>query len=135
VSQLAADLRENIYLSKGATEFYWSRFWSGDATTNPDKILSILEKLREFYVQLHREDRVWLDSLPQINRWSAKSEQNWFTQYLSHHMTVTYGQPLDTIVAALTGVAFDLSEGVDPETVRGRRRVSKRPEKSNQKTR
>ena len=43
------------------------------------------------------------------------------------------GQPLDSIVAALTEVAFDLPQGVDAETVRGRRRLINRPEKSNRK--
>jgi hypothetical protein len=38
-------------------------------------------------------------------------------------MRETYLLPFDSIVAALTEVAFDLRQGLAAETVRGRRRI------------
>jgi hypothetical protein len=135
VSLQASLLAQEIYVSKFNAELDWQRLWTGNANLNVDKVLEILNQLREFYARLDEEDRAYLDSLPRINRWNVKGQQRFVTEYLSRRMTETYGQPLDPIVATLAGVAFDLPEGVDPETVRGRRRVGKRPEKSNQKTR
>jgi len=134
-SQLAFLLWLEICKSKFNAEFDWPRLWAGDANLSVDKVLEILDQLREFYVRLDEEDRAYLDTLPRINRWKVKGHQKFVTEYLSHRTTETYGQPLDPIVAALAEVAFDLREGVGAETVRGRRRLGKRPEKSNQKPR
>jgi hypothetical protein len=73
--------------------------------------------------------------LPRVNRWNAKAHQKFFTEHLSAQMKKTYGRPLDSIVATLAEVAFDLHHGVGSETVRGRRRVGKAPEKLRRKTR
>ena len=73
--------------------------------------------------------------LPRVKRWNAKAHQKFFTDYLSARMKQTYGRPFDSIVAALAEVAFDLRDGVGSETVRGRRRVGKAPEKLRRKTR
>jgi hypothetical protein len=134
-SQLASFLWLEICQSKFNAQFYWPRLWTGDANLNVDKVLEILDQLREFYVRLDEEDHAFLDSLPRISRWNVKGHQKFVTEYLSHRTTETYGQPLDSIVAALAEVAFDLREGVGAETVRGRRRLGKTPEKSNQKPR
>jgi len=73
--------------------------------------------------------------LPNVTRRNIKSAQKFFTEFLSSRMKETYGRPLDSIVAALADVAFDLPQGVAGETVRGRRRIGSGPENSKQKTR
>jgi hypothetical protein len=125
-SQLANLLWLEICKSKFNAEFDWPRFWTGDANLSVDKVLEILDQLREFYARLDEEDRAFLDTLPRVSRWNVKGHQKFVSEYLSRRMTETYGEPLDPIVAALTEVAFDVPEGVGPETVRGRRRLAKR---------
>ena len=129
MSNLCLQLREEIYKCKLETESYWPRFWAGDKTLNPGNVLSILDHLREFYVRMHAEYKELLAQLPPVYRWNAKAHQKFFTEYLSAQMKKTSGRPLDSIVAALAEVAFDLHHGVGSETVRGRRRVGKAPEK------
>jgi hypothetical protein len=98
-------------------------------------VLLILDQLRDFLVSLSDEYRGLLNLLPPIKRWDAKAHQRFYTEFVSGRMKEAYGRPLDAIVAALVQVAFDLSEGVATETVRGRRRPADRPEKSKRKTR
>ena len=86
-------------------------------------------------MRMHVEYEELLRFLPRVNRWNDRGHQKFFTEVLSAQMKKTYGRPLDSIVAALAEVAFDLHHGVDSETVRGRRRVGKAPEKLRRKTR
>jgi hypothetical protein len=132
---LAQFLWEEIYKNKLQIDFYWPRFWRGDAAVNSDRVLLILDQLRDFYVSLSDEYRDLLNLLPTINRWDAKADQRFYTEFVSRQMKAAYGHPFDGIVAALAGVALDLPEGVATETVRGRRRLGNRPEKSKRKTR
>ena len=134
VSHLCLWLWEEIYKCKLETESYWPRFWKGDVTINADKVLLILDQLREFYVGMHAEYQDLLHWLPRVNRWNPKAHQKFFTEFLSARMRETYGRPFDRTVAALAEVAFDVSDGVGSETVRGRRRLGKPPEKSKKKT-
>jgi ABC-type xylose transport system substrate-binding protein len=94
-----------------------------------------MDQLRVFYLRVDEENRAFLASLPKIKRWNAKAAQKFFTDFLSGCMTETYAQPLDAIVAALAEVAFDLHQGLDAETVRGRRRIAGTPENSKRKSR
>jgi hypothetical protein len=135
VSNLCLRLWEEICKCRLETESYWPRFWAGDKALNPDNVLSILDHLREFYVRMHGEYKELLQQLPRVNRWDTKAHQKFFTEVLSAQMKKTYGRPLDSIVAALAEVAFNLRHGVDSETIRGRRRVGKAPEKLRRKTR
>jgi hypothetical protein len=123
ITHLCVRLAEAICKCKSDTESYWPRFWGGDQTINTDKVLSILDHLREFYVRMHAEYEELLRLLPRVNRWNAKAHQKFFTEFLSAQMKKTHGRPFDSIVAALAEVAFDLRHGVGSETVRGRRRV------------
>jgi hypothetical protein len=134
-STLCQLLYEQVYITKPEAHSYWKQFWSGDTTITPEKIVEILDQLRAFYVQLHKDQQAFIDTLPRVNRWNAKAHQRFFTEFLSSRFQATFDQPLDSIVAALTGVAFALPEGVASETVRGRRRLGKTPEKIMQKTR
>jgi hypothetical protein len=134
-SYLFQCLHSQVYITKPEADFYWKRFWSGDATMGPDKVVEILDQLRAFYAKLHTDQQTFIDALPRVNRWNAKAQQKFFTEYLSDRFRVTFNQPLDAIVAALTSVAFDLREGIAAETVRGRRRFGKTPEKSIKKPR
>jgi hypothetical protein len=135
VSNLCLRLWEEIYACKLETELYWPHFWVGEKTLNPDNVLSILDHLREFYVRMHAEYEELLRLLPRVNRWNTKAHQKFFTEFLSAQMKKTYGRPLDEMVAGLTNVAFDLDQGVGSETIRGRRRLGKAPEKLRRKTR
>jgi hypothetical protein len=135
ITHLCVGLAEAICKCKSDNESYWPRFWEGDRTINTDKVLSILGHLREFYERMHVEYEELLRFLPRVNRWSDKGHQKFFAECLSAQMKKTYGRPLDEIVAGLTNVAFDLDQGVGSETIRGRRRVGKAPEKLRRKTR
>jgi hypothetical protein len=135
MTHLCVGLAEGICKCKSDTELYWPRFWEGDRTINADKALSILDHLREFYLRMHEEYEELLHFLPQVNRWNDKAHQKFFTEYLSAQMKKAYGRPFDSIVAALGDVAFDLHDGIGSETVRGRRRIGKAPEKLRQKAR
>ncbi len=123
-SQLAYPLWDQISSLKLQTDFYWARLWQGDKTVSTDQVLAILEQLGEFYARMDKEYRNLLSALPRVTRWSPKGGHKFFTEYLSRRMQETYGRPLDSIVAALGEVAFDLTQGVASETVRGRRRLS-----------
>jgi hypothetical protein len=135
LSQLSHQLWEEIFKAKVETESYWPAFWEGDKSISPDQVLSILDQLRVFYVRMAVEYRALLAMLPNVTRRNIKSAQKFFTEFLSSRMKETYGRPLDSIVAALADVAFDLPQGVAGETVRGRRRIGSGPENSKQKTR
>jgi hypothetical protein len=130
---LANLLSVEISSLKDETDLYWSRFWGGDKSITPDRILEILDQLRLFYLQMDAEYRAGVAALPEVKRWSPKGRQRFFTEYLSKRMTETYGHPFDSIVAALADVAFDLPDGVVAETIRGRRRGRAPPEISVQK--
>jgi hypothetical protein len=73
VSNLCLRLWEEIYTCKLETESYWPRFWAGDKTLNPDRVLSTLEQLREFYVRMHVEYQELLRLLPRVDRWNTKA--------------------------------------------------------------
>jgi hypothetical protein len=135
VSGYALLLREGIYELKTETDIHWHRLWGGDKSITPDQVLAIMDQLRVFYLRVDEENRAFLASLPKIKRWNAKAAQKFFTDFLSGCMTETYAQPLDAIVAALAEVAFDLHQGLDAETVRGRRRIAGTPENSKRKSR
>ena len=124
-STLCQILYERVYVTKPEADFYWKRFWSGDPTITTGKVIEILDQLGAFYAQLHRDLQTFIDTLPRVNRWNAKAHQKFFSEFLSDRFRAAFDQPLDSIVAALTGVAFDLRDGVASETVRGRRRPGK----------
>jgi hypothetical protein len=85
---------------------------------------------------LHDEYRLQLAAFPRVKRWSGeKAAQKFLTEHISSYMNKTYGQPYDSIVAALVEVACDLPQGLAAETVRGRRRGVSAPEKSHRKLR
>jgi hypothetical protein len=128
-------LREEVLGLKAQTDSHWSRLWSGEAAITPDRVLAILEQLHVFYGRMNQEFATTFDELPKVKRWRGVGpRQKFFTEYLSARMAQACGKPLDSIVAALAEVAFDLPQGVAAETIRGRRRLSA-PEKSVRKTR
>ena len=135
LSQLSHQLWEEISELKDETDRHWPSLWEGDRSINSDQVLSILNQLRAFYARMGEEYRILLDTLPKVNRWNAKSAQKFFSEYLSARMKDTYARPLDSIVMALTEVAFDLPQSLSAETVRGRRRIGGRPENSKRKSR
>jgi hypothetical protein len=135
VSDAARLLWEKIFECKDETVGYWARFWEGERCVTPDQLLITLDQLRLFYLRMDEEYRSLLALLPGVKRWNPNAAQKFFTDYLSLRMRETYSQPLDSIVAALAAVAFDLRQGLAGETVRGRRRIGSAPEKSNQKLR
>jgi hypothetical protein len=131
ISGLALALLESMHKVKTETDLCWDRLWEGDKSIKSDEVLAILDQLRLFYSRMDAESRAFLATLPKVKRWKGdKAKQKFFTEYLSECMRQTYGQPLDTIVAALAEVAFDLPQGIAAETVRGRRRTASTPENS-----
>jgi hypothetical protein len=128
-------LWEDMLELKYETDLSWDRLWEGDKSITADQVLTILSQIRRFYERMHEEHHSFLASLPKVNRWNANAAQKFFTEYLSARMRETYAQPLDSIVAALAEVAFDLRQGISAETVRGRRRIGETPENSKQKSR
>jgi len=135
VRDLALLLWEKIFECKDVTISYWDRYWEGEKAITPDQVLTILDQLRQFYTRMAEEYRRLLAPLPKVKRWNSKAAQRFFTDYLSQRMREIYGRPLDSIVAALTEVAFDLPHGLGAETVRGRRRIANAPKKLNRKSR
>jgi len=131
MSAFALVLLENMRKIKTETDLCWDRLWEGDKSIKSDEVLTILDQLRLFYLRMGAESRAFFATLPKVKRWKGdKAKQKFFTEYLSECMRQTYGQPLDTIVAALAEVAFDLPQGIAAETVRGRRRTASTPENS-----
>ena len=120
---LAFILLEEIFNLKAVTDPYWSRLWEGDKSITSDQAIVILDKLRLFYLRFNEEYQTTLSLLPKIKRWNKKARQKFFTEYLSERLKKTYGKPLNSIVAALAEVAFDLPNGVPVETIRGRRSI------------
>ena len=134
-SSWALMLRTELLALKAATDFCWLRFWEGDESVTPDHVLAMLDQLSSFYLRMDKEHRALSASLPEVKRWNTKAAQKFFTEFLSQRMKDTYGQPLDSIVAALAEVAFNDRKGVPAERVRGRRRTGAAPEKSERKSR
>jgi len=131
---LAGDLASLLWIKiselKPMTDSDWHRLWQGEKSVTPDQILRTLEQLSTFYHRMHQEHQAFLDSLPKLKQYNSPAAgQKFFTQYVSKCIVKTTGRPLDSIVAALTEVAFDLSAGLGAETVRGRRRLNDAPEK------
>jgi hypothetical protein len=124
LSQLSHQLSEEIFKAKLEMESYWPSLWEGDKCISPDQVLLVLDQLRLFFGRMSEEYRALLATLPKVKRWNAKARQKFFTEVLSSRMKETYLLPFDSIVAALTEVAFDLRQGLAAETVRGRRRIS-----------
>jgi hypothetical protein len=115
---------------------YWQRFWEGDKNLTLDQVITITDQLSSFYLKVDTEYQVFFRSLPEVKRWSgSKPAQKFFTEYLSKRMIEAYGKPLDPIVATLAEVAFDVSEGVGAQTIRGRRRKPGKGEISRQESR
>jgi hypothetical protein len=135
LSQLSYQLWEELFKAKLTMDFHWPSLWEGDKSIRPDQLLSFLDQLGVFFGRMQEEYRALFAKLPKVNRWNAKAPQKFFTEVLSRRMRETYLQPFDSIVAALTEVAFDLREGLAVETVRGRRRIGSGPENSKKKTR
>jgi hypothetical protein len=120
----------------GDAQAYWQRFWEGDKNLTLDRVIAIMDQVSSFYLKVDEEYQLVFRTLPEVKRWSGrKPAQKFFTEFLSKQMTRAYGQPLDLIVATLAEVAFDIVEGVDAETIRGRRRTPGKPENSRQKSR
>jgi hypothetical protein len=115
-------LCEGIVKLKLATDAHWPRFWEGDRSITSYDVLAMLVQLHSFYLRMDAENRAVLKKLPKVKRWDDKAAQKFFNEFLSQRLVETYGRPLDSIVAALTEVAFDV-EFVASETVRGRRRL------------
>jgi hypothetical protein len=112
ITHLCVWLAEGTCKCKSDTELYWPRFWDGDQTINADKVLAILDHVREFYMRMHVEYEELLRFLPRVNRWNDRGHQKFFSEVLSAQMKKTYGRPFDSIVAALAEVAFNLRDGV-----------------------
>jgi hypothetical protein len=115
-------LYQEIVKLKLETDAHWPRFWEGDRSITSDDVLAMLVQLHSFYLRMDADNRAVLEKLPKVKRWDDKAAQKFFHEYLSPRLRETYGRPLDSIVAALTEVAFDV-EFVASETVRGRRRL------------
>ncbi len=123
LGQLSHQLWEETFKAKLEMESYWPSLWEGDKSISPDQVLSILDQLQVFFGRMNEEYRALLATLPKVKRWNAKAGQKFFTEVLSRRMRETYLLSFDSIVAALTEVAFDLRQGLAAETVRGRRRI------------
>jgi hypothetical protein len=134
LSDLASLLLDEMRKIKTETDLCWGRLWEGDKATSSDHVVAVLEHLRIFYLRMDEDNRAFLATLPEVKRWKReKPKQKFFTDYLSRRMKQTYGKPFDTIVAALTEVAFDLPQGVETDTVRKRRGIASTPENSKRK--
>jgi hypothetical protein len=86
ITHLCVWLAEAICKCKSDTELYWPRFWEGDQTINADKVLAILDHVREFYMRMHVEYEELLRFLPRVNRWNDRGHQKFFTEVLSAQM-------------------------------------------------
>jgi hypothetical protein len=126
---LALELRELTPYSNT----HWSRLWHGDRSITAEKGADLVLDIAIFLARLWEVDREFLISLPAIERpFSKKSPRIFFSRVMSDGLKEIYGRALDSVVAALTQVAFDEREGVGEETVRARRRTVRRPEKTRQ---
>jgi hypothetical protein len=134
LSLIVTILIEDIAKVREESETYWPLFWEGDKSITLNQVIGVLGQLGMFYIRMGEEHHKWFASLPKTRRWNQKAAEKFFAEYISSRMKRTYGQPLDSVVAALTEVAFDLREGVSPDTVRGRRRGSTTPENSKRKS-
>ena len=106
----------------------WTDFWPGDPKITPSMLVDLLSATANFYDRLAVESARVLAAaaLPPIphKRNSRTMRETYFGRAMSDFFKSTYGKPLDEVVAALTVVAFDLRDGPDSATIRGRRRSS-----------
>lgn len=128
LAQQCRFLLEDIFTASYETDRYWAQYWEGPPI-DPGQVRTMLGHLGLFYAKISVEQQKFLDSLPQISRYTAKGHQKFFTERLSRQFLEATGRPHDSVVAALANVAFDLPQAVGSETVRGRRRPSYTPEK------
>jgi hypothetical protein len=135
-SSLARIVRDQMIGHHGDAQPYWQHFWEGDKNLTLDQVIVVIDQVSAFYRKVDENYWLFLRSLPEVKRWGGKKpSQKFFTEVLSKRMTATYGKPLDSIVATLAEVGFDLAEGVGAETIRGRRRTPGTPENSRRKSR
>jgi hypothetical protein len=123
LAQQCRFLLEDIFTASYETDRYWAQYWEGPPI-DPGQMRTMLGNLGLFYANISAEQKNFLDSLPQISRYTAKGHQKFFTECLSREFLEATGRPHDSVVAALASVAFDLPQAVTSETVRGRRRPS-----------
>jgi hypothetical protein len=134
-SGLARIVRDQMIEHRGNAQPYWPPFWEGDKNLTLDQVIAVIDQVSAFYRKLDEEDQRFFRSLPDVKGWGNKPAQKFFSEVLSERMIEIYGRPFDPIVATLVQVAFDLAEGVNTETIRGRRRKSGTPEISRRKSR
>jgi hypothetical protein len=131
----AGSLLREVCELRQETRANWERFWKGDSSMSPEKAIDLIEQLALFYGELEKEHQQHLASLPKINRpFSKKSPQHFFAKMMSDYFEKHYGRPFYEVVTALTEVAFDVSEGLNQESIRALRRAAKAPEKSRRKS-
>ena len=109
---------------------YWSSLWEFEPRLSYDQFVNIVTAGAEFYDRLEARRNADAQDvmtqfhipLPPRKRRSAKASQIWFSRIMSSLFNTLYGSPMDTLVAIITDVAFDLRGEKGSETARGRRR-------------
>ena len=131
----ALKLAEAMAQLKPFTELLWARHWQGDVSITFDQAFATVNQLQLLYRNVAAKYDALIASLPKVLRWDDKAHRRLSIEFLSQRMKHTVGRPHDAIVAALVEIAFDLSEGIPAEAIRGRRRTGTIPAKSNPKSR
>lgn len=102
----------------------WPSYWDGPKNVSREQVVSIVKRLPNFFARMDGEHQRFIENIPGVTRRGKRIlPQRFFTLLLSKRLQEIYGKPLDTVVAALAEVTFDISDGLDAETVRGRRRI------------
>jgi hypothetical protein len=127
MGRLAEVLGSEMTQQGSTSRTYWDELWPGDPRLDLADITKILSDTAEFYNRLGMKAAMAARILPPAprKRRSKTARQTHFGRIMSRFFEDAYHSPLDPVVTALTGVAFDLSDGPTTDTIRGRRRTGR----------
>jgi hypothetical protein len=108
-----------------------------DASPNFEELVAWARYIADVYARLSEREkelnRSW--ALPPIGKKAAAdAPQRAFSAAISNDFQRLFGQPLDDAAGALTEVVFNLPDGLDRDTIRGRRRSAARAAHSRKKS-
>ena len=124
---LAMSLVRSMYELRSECNSYWDRLWAGDKVVTAEKAIQLVGEIANFFARVQEERNSIIATLPAIKRpYGRNAPEIFFTNMMSSCLERLYGRKLHRVVTALVEVVFDKKEGVEQETIRGRRREAQR---------
>ena len=120
IAELAATLRDALVESGLELAPCWTAAGGAEAVEEFAELVGALDNVRERYAARQRDWAAALAKFPRCRKRNSPKARQWlFVPLVAYQVHALYGRaPTLRVVAALTQVVFDLSDGVDTEAVR-----------------